>query len=880
MIKRLTTLCIIVLLSNASASQEIIHNNLRVIYDDPNLSAYAQQVATDAQQALELLVPLFGTVDSVVLRITDDTDVFNAYAPPLPRPMVVLEALFPVEGEVGLRAESVLFNVLLHELTHTAQLTFTEKPDGSEGGRRFGLIGEGVAAVPPGWFLEGIATWVESELGTGGRRDDALTRGIIQSVALDGHWPELHEVSRINYDTWPAGNTRYLFGAVFVEYLVERFGFEMIQDTLRYYNSGGRFRSFSTAWQRAAINNQLADTNLNTLWQDWYAYERTKALARTSNQPTPDLLTDPGQTRQTPAINSSGTQIAWQQNGDIILADFNGQTLTNPRTLISRRYPYALEWLSDSELVYARIVRRPGSAFLELFSLDVTSGVEQQLTSGERAHFPQVMPDGCVLYVRDVLTEGSSLRRWCDGVVDTVLVLAPEQHIVGLSVSDGGQVALSVWRQGFVDIALLQGGALQFLTQDAAQDVELVWLNETQLVFRSDRDEAGVFNLYRLSLDSEVLEQLTDARGGAFAPAVHGNTVIYSELTGNGYALAALDATTVISQQSLRAELMPEPKRVPDVTEFTVRPYVAFRSLEPYAWYPSDYGFDVSPFGVGLALSAAGQDNTGAHSYTLTAGYDTRLNGHLSGAYANVNYQYNADLVLDFSSVAPVLNVGVQAGSWPQQAHQYSTTETAAGVQVTSKLTLPLDKSAAQLRAQVGLVHLESFRAWQLEGRLDAVLSQQNANFYGYRTRGARLAATALSSATPDGASQGAWLDGSYYLPLNALKIPGTAEFRARAGYRMSEPVSVGLDDYALFTTVGYRYTLDAEYLYGDGLYALESISFEPRLRSWFDGDIGVGADMSINADILLNYAAPISVGVTAGYADGFWYRFGVRLPF
>jgi len=78
---------------------------------------------------------------------------------------------------------------------------------------------------------------------------------------------------------------------------------------------------------------------------------------------------------------------------------------------------------------------------------------------------------------------------------------------------------------------------------------------------------------------------------------------------------------------------------------------------------------------------------------------------------------------------------------------------------------------------------------------------------------------------------------------------------------------------------MGLRHTINTGLRYGDGLHAIERISFEPRVRSWYASDLHVGADIGIYFDTVLNYLAPISVGVQVGYADGLWYRWGFKLP-
>ena len=69
--------------------------------------------------------------------------------------------------------------------------------------------------------------------------------------------------------------------------------------------------------------------------------------------------------------------------------------------------------------------------------------------------------------------------------------------------------------------------------------------------------------------------------------------------------------------------------------------------------------------------------------------------------------------------------------------------------------------------------------------------------------------------------------------------------------------------------TAGYRVSLPVGWRYGDGLYALERVTVEPRVRGWLGTSSSVGADLTLSLDTVLNYSAPLSLSATFGYADG-----------
>ena len=857
--------------SLASATQEVVAPRVRVLFEDPALEAYAQRVAAEAERALDVLVPLFGYEPATItLTVENTTDVYNATASALPRPSVATRALFPTDISLGYRAEDDLYLLLLHELTHVMQLRYTARPEGASAGPRLGLVGEGVAALPPGWFVEGLAVWTESEYTRGGRRNDALTTGLVRSAALGEAWPSLAEVSVSSYSAWPGGNARYLYGVGFVDYLVSKYGFDTLLETLRTYNTRGLFTTFADAWEAAA------GISLEDEWAAW----REALRAEAGTAPAGETLTNTGWYTRAPAVSPDGTRLAWLEHpSSVVMADLEGGKFTSKRTLIRNRFLNDLEWLDDDTLLYVRPVRRAGTTFSEIFALDVATGRERQLTTGARAALPAVAPGGCVLYVRDDVTATSQLKRWCGGVedVETLLAAPAGAHIVGLAVSEGGRVALSVWRRGFVDLAVLNGGEVTFLTQDAAQDLDPAWRGERALVFRSDREPGGVFDLYELDVQDRHLQWLTRALGGAFGPEVGPDGIFYAELGAGGFDIVE---TTDPLNETVFLTAAPLPAAPAPAAPFAVRVHDPLPSLRPYGWLPNGGGVSLDPFRIAFSASLLGQDDTARHAYALTLGYAGGLGGPLGGAYANIRYDYGGGALVDLSAVPLPLRFGVQVGLWPYAPYGWARggeAEIVPGLEGSVALTLPADAWTGRVGLEAGVIRLAD--AWRLDASARGTWSRVYADTFGYPQRGTRAALTGVWRATPTGPLPGAWADGVYYRSTDLFGLSGTLELAGRGGYHIAPPVPVRLESFAALGTAGYRVSLPVGWRYGDGLYALERVTVEPRVRGWLGTNSGAGADLTLSLDTVLNYSAPLSLSATFGYADGFWTRFGVRLP-
>lgn len=861
----------------AGATQELVAPRVRVLYPDEALAPYAQRVAREAERALDALVPLFGEApEPIVITVETGTDIYNAYATVLPRPGVGVRPLFPTDVYLNYRSPDELYPLLVHELMHVLQLAYRAYPEGeSRALPRLGLVGENAAEIPPGWLLEGIAVWAESVIGGGGRYQDARTRGLLHSAALAATWPSLSEASMLTFSDWPGGLTRYLYGGEFFGYLVDQHGFSVVRRALEEHNAGGLLGDFASAWERAA------GTPLGDEWRSWQQRETERAEARAKQAQGSVKLTERGWHTGAPVWSPTGEQLAWRSwppGVSVARWDADAGELREVRTLIRDRSPHTLSWLDERTLIYARPVRRAGHTFSELFALDVQTGRERQLTRGERAKLPVASPAGCVLYVRDLLPEAPEVRRWCpEGPTVSVHRLPAGQHPVGLAVSAAGQVALSVWRHGFVDLALLDGDELRYLSQDAAQNLDPVWQGETHLVFRSDRDE--VFDLYQLELAGSQLTRLTRSLGGAYQPAVHDETFIYVELGGGGFDLVYL-AEPLAEGHLLEPAPLPSWER--DALTYPTRDYSPWPSLLPYGWLPTAAALDVNPLSVEAGAALVGQDDSGVHSYALNLGVASALAGTPAGLYANLDYRYAGQTLLSpfIASGQESLGFGVRLGAWPHQPHLAARQEIAFGAQGRLDLRWPADQWTLSGRLELGALYLPSYAAWQPDGRATLALSNQRGDSWGYPTRGLRSSLTGVWSATPEGASLGFWGDLWLY---GSLGVPGTAELGVRAGYRPARLIPLEAEGaLSALATLGYRRSVALEWRYGDGRYALERLSLTPRARVWLSssGQVGVGADLTVMLDTLVNYGAPVSLGATLGYADGLWYRTSLRLPF
>jgi dipeptidyl aminopeptidase/acylaminoacyl peptidase len=169
------------------------------------------------------------------------------------------------------------------------------------------------------------------------------------------------------------------------------------------------------------------------------------------------------------------------------------------------------------------------------------------LTSGYRAHEPDVSPDGtqvaCAVAVGDRSRQLALVSRRGRapsgaGAGRPGLVYTPAFS------PDGRTIAYSRWKPGgYRDIHLydLASGTDRPLTIDRAMDVDPRFTPDGKyLLWTSDR--TGIYDVYAYDLATAQLYQVTNVLSGAFQPVVSndGRTLVYSGFTNDGFDLYAM----------------------------------------------------------------------------------------------------------------------------------------------------------------------------------------------------------------------------------------------------------------------------------------------------------------------------------------------------
>jgi len=574
------------------------------------------------------------------LVLSDELDLANGFATPLPFNQIGLYAVAPDDVHGLGNFDDWLEQLIVHEYTHTLHL------DRAEGipHRLRSVFGRHLLLFPnlfqPTWLIEGLATYNETDATRQlGRGDSSLYRMYMRAEVASRIKP-FDQVSMSGVTTWPAGRLPYLYGVHFYQFLEQRYGKAAIQTLIDDHSRHALPFMVNTSFYRATgkTSGQLwaefAD-HLRRRYQPELAAIRADGVVAgerisahghgTSSvsalpdgrvfyvrsqpdKPTALMLWRPGQGSRELARLHSGARIAAHPRAGVLVAQ--------------------PEVCDNYNLYY------------DLYCVDPDNGDLRRLTRCGRYHYAAFTADG----ERIVAVRMAADRAWLDVLsrdgkqLDTLWQGEPGEVVSGLAVSPAGNaLAVSLWRPGRgwnLELFELAGRRWRALTADPEIETEPAFSADGgALLFSSDH--GGVFNLRRLDLNTGALTTLTNVEGGAFMPSQggEGGEIYYIGYTSAGYDLFRLREPAARPMPASRQRLEPVPA-VTAAEELPSKPYSPWSSLRPRSWSPV---LSISEDATLVGASVEGQDALGVHGYALSLAYEFRYDMWTGGA----SYRYD-----------------------------------------------------------------------------------------------------------------------------------------------------------------------------------------------------------------------------------------------
>jgi hypothetical protein len=570
--------------------------------------------------------------------LVDQTDQSNGWATVIPYNLIEITAVPPPGHSVIGNTDDWLRLVFAHEYTHIVHL---EKSRGWFGGLRR-VFGRLAILYPnlflPDWQIEGLATYEESQMTGQGRVRAGDFKMLLDTAAAAGRFAPLDRATSGVID-WPRGESSYLYGAYFHQYLADRYGDDAIAQLAS--ETAGRLPFTGSRAFRKVYGRSLGD-----LWDD-FERESTQRAAAGRDAPRRARLTRHGFIVTAPAFAADGRLFYSISNPHDFPALMERLLDGTSRRVATRFYGNRLA-VAGSLLVFDQLeIDGHVALFSDLYARPVDGGDTRRLTRGARAADPDVAADGRTI----VCTVQEAGRRTLatmtvppDGEIAEPRALISEEATEFTSPRwspDGRSIAVERRRLGgpseivLVDVA--SGGVRTLVTSPDGRNISPMWIPAgTAVVFASDRG-GGAFTLYRVDVASGGVSRIENAGAGAQSPALSpdGSQLVFVGYSADGYDLYALpgkdvDGTTVGGRRDhLQPFALPDRDRgIPDQIEESVdrspgRPYTPWSTLAPRFWVPY-----VEADGDHTTIGAAtgGFDALGRHTYALSGGWTVPRN--------------------------------------------------------------------------------------------------------------------------------------------------------------------------------------------------------------------------------------------------------------
>jgi hypothetical protein len=622
-----------------------------------DLARRAGERAERAWEALSatLVTPPRRRVDLV---LTDHADVSNGFARVFPSNRIVVYAPPPVDGFGLAYMDEWLELVVTHELVHVFHFDYAEAPGGVLR-KIFGRVPLEWPFFPgastPGWVVEGMATYYESELTQAGRVRGTFHEMVIRTAILEDRF-EGPDQAAGDSPVWPGGQRYYIYGSIFLKYLMDLHGPEAM----------GRFvKAVAGQWIPYRLNaaaKEAFGVSFSDAWRGWketleirYA-ELSDSLASLAPLTQPEALTAGGYYAWSPEPSPDGSLLAFarvdgRSDPQIRLRSLEtGQEWKGARTNNLSQF----SWTPEGDVLFSQLHHTDSYRMRgDLFRFRRDGGVVQ-VTEDQRLDHPDVSPDGgSIVAVQEGLgTNRLVVVDGANGSVTPITEFSDRELWAYPRWSPNGRwIAASRWRPGaFFNLVILtpDGEILQEVTHGRGVDNGPAWSPDGRwLLWSSDR--SGIPNLYAASIDRRTghaasIRQVTNLLGGGAYPSVdpEGRWIFFSSYHADGWRVERIpfapeewfEPFAPHPRFRLDPSAPSNPGRLRARVDGREKPYDPLPTLRPTFWAPSyrvgDHVGGVEVLKPGYGFFTSGEDVVGRHSFSIAGTWSGRV-GRFSG---------------------------------------------------------------------------------------------------------------------------------------------------------------------------------------------------------------------------------------------------------
>ena len=595
----------------------------------------AEKVFQDLQSTLEW-VP----ADKIEIILSDEFDGSNGFviAPFLPSLRITL---YPTPPDTISEIDDWLELLITHELTHALHL---DKAAGKPLALRK-IFGRHPLSFPnllqPSWIIEGLATYMETDKQRGiGRGQSAIFDMMMRMEVKKG----IKTYQEVNMKTanWPSGQTRYLYGVHFFQFLESQYSKASIKRFIQNYSDN--LLPFS-------LNENAILTygkTMPALWHQFEEYLYKKFLPQLSTIASKNIV-------EGTRLTSNGyykSYIKPLDNGNLLFAQYDGVSrpalyINKPDISVTEKIAEArnearFDYHPESGVLVSQIeTYRNTNYFFDLFSIDIATKSTKRMTRGERYRRGKWSPDGekiIALHNKNGLHTLALLNN--DGRLIDLVWEGIDGEIVGdFNWSpDGEKLVASIKRGAYswnIEEFSIANRTWQPLISSAKNEIQPRYSSDYNKILYSANYNA-TYNIYEWDIKKQTIAKLSNVEGGAFNPIRNQKgDIFYIGYSGDGYDIYSIQQPQTIENNIKipppKSKTKPIFKKVP----YEKQDYASFSKLKPTWWSPPIFAFDNVSSLVGTYFT--GSDALNIHSYDSTLAFDVETND----VSAELNYTYD-----------------------------------------------------------------------------------------------------------------------------------------------------------------------------------------------------------------------------------------------
>ncbi|HEX4823823.1 MAG TPA: hypothetical protein VFV19_05895 [Candidatus Polarisedimenticolaceae bacterium] len=666
---------------------------LRLLYLDPFQTYLVPHVGACFTNSLAFDHKLFNFTPSekVTILLNDFSDMGNASASSVPRDFISMQ-VSPLSAAYETVTTNERFNWLFnHELIHVTTTDMAAKPD-RRARKFFGgkvlpnnedpeSIGYFYLTTPrvsaPGWYLEGIAVFIETWMAGGqGRAQGPYDEMVFRSKVRDGAriYDPLGLAAEGTKIDFQVDVNNYLYGTRFMTYLGYHYSPEKVVEWVSRHDG-------SRAWY-ATNFKAVFGIPLAQAWSEWIAFEHEfqnanlAAIRKYPTTPTKDVspralgsvsrqFVDPDKKVMYVGFNAPGLvahigSISLETGALKPIVEVKGPVLFTVTSLA---------WDPDRKMLY---YSTDNTEFRDVVQLDPATGKTKRLLKDVRIgelvfdrtdrslwgvrHFNGICTLARMPYP---YKEWQQVVSFAYGQVPYNLDISPDGTLLSASLGGiDGRHAVHVMK-----IEDLLQGRLEDVARfdfDTFIPENFIFSEDGKFLYGSSY-YTGVSNIFRYELATKKLDALSNAETGFFHPLLRSDgSMFVFRYTGDGFVASTIDPKPIEDVSAITflgtklVETHPivkewkvgSPARIPfDDLVVAREPYAKWRDIGTESFYPILQGYKDSA-AAGMRFNFT--DPIGINRFTLWASYspdqalatDERL--HLQLEYKRYDWKVDA----------------------------------------------------------------------------------------------------------------------------------------------------------------------------------------------------------------------------------------------